>query len=314
MPLNEQAKNVIERSLPKEKIKQRPGKAGMTYDYVTPDFIISLLNEAFDYRWSTDVFHQTMYGDTAVVGLNLSVWDAENNCINKAQFGSCDVGRGMGPGEAFKGATSDAMKNAATLLGVALELYGDDETTKPQFQKPTVPTRAPAPPVPPKAPSAAPAPPRPPTPLQAAPAPPGPAPAAPAAPVPAPAVPAAPVAPAAPGTAPSAAPVVATPPKPVNPFANGGTPASVPKPAPPMPPKPVEVSAPRTNPFASKASASGPNSTQINALTNLAEKKGLGQSDMVALAGVIDSDGSPKQTFEELTHAEAIQVIKASQL
>lgn len=307
MPLNEQAKNVIERPLPKEKIKQRPGKAGMTYDYVTPDFIISLLNEAFDYRWSTNVFHQTMYGDTAVVGLNLSVWDAENNCINKAQFGSCDVGRGMGPGEAFKGATSDAMKKAATLLGVALELYGDDETPKSQFQKPTVPTKAPAPPAPPRAPSAAPAPPRPPTPPQAVPAPPVPVPAAPASPV-------VPAVPATPGTAPSATSGVATPPKPVNPFANGGTSASAPKPVPPTPPKPVEVSAPRTNPFASKASASGPNSTQINALTNLAEKKGLGQSDMVALAGVIDNDGSPKQTFEELTHAEAIQVIKASQL
>ena len=98
MPLTEQAKNVIERPLPQDKIKKRPGKAGMTYDYVTPDFVISLLNEAFDYRWETNVFHQTMYTDTAVVGLNLTVWDAEDNAITKAQFGSCDVGRGMGPG------------------------------------------------------------------------------------------------------------------------------------------------------------------------------------------------------------------------
>jgi len=35
---------------------------------------------------------------------------------------------------------------------------------------------------------------------------------------------------------------------------------------------------------------------------------------MIALAGIVDETGNPKQTFEELSHAEAIQVIKASQL
>jgi len=100
-----------------------------------------------------------------------------------------------------------------------------------------------------------------------------------------------------------------------NPFANGGngTTAAVPKPAaPPAPPKPVAV--PKTNPFASQVAGSGPNPTQLNALTNLSQRKGLSQLDMIALAGVVDETGNPKQTFEELSHAEAIQVIKASQL
>ncbi|KKN39020.1 hypothetical protein LCGC14_0747440, partial [marine sediment metagenome] len=30
-------------------------------------------------------------------------------------------------------------------------------------------------------------------------------------------------------------------------------------------------------------------------------------------AGVVDGQGAPKQTFEELTHAEAIEVVKAAQ-
>jgi hypothetical protein len=58
----------------------------------------------------------------------------------------------------------------------------------------------------------------------------------------------------------------------------------------------------------------GPNSTQLNALINLSQKKSLSQPDMIALAGVMDELGNPKQSFEELSHAEAIQVIKASQL
>jgi hypothetical protein len=81
-----------------------------------------------------------------------------------------------------------------------------------------------------------------------------------------------------------------------------------------VPPPLKAVSAPKTNPFESQNTASGPNSTQINALTNLSERKGLSQPDMIALAGVADETGGPKQTFEELSHAEAIQVIKASQL
>ena len=291
MPLTQQAKTVIERPLPKDKIKQRPGKAGMTFDFVTPDFIINLLNEAFDYRWNTDVFHQSMYGDTAVVGLNLTVWDAEGNAINKAQFGSCDVGRGMGPGEAFKGAASDAMKKTATLLGVALELYSDDDASKQKFQKPAVPSRAPAPPAPTGAPQA-------PTKPVAAPL---------APPVPPKPVAAAPTAPTAP------APSAPTASRKTNPFANGGQTAAVSKPAAP-PATPTSVAAPRVNPFASSAEGSGPNPTQLNALTNLSQRKGLSQSDMIALAAVSDETGNPKQTFEELSHAEAIQVIKASQL
>jgi hypothetical protein len=292
MPLTDNARSVIERPLPQEKIKQRPGKGGLTFDYVTPDFIIKLLNEAFEYRWSTSVFHQSMYGDTAVVGLNLTVWDAEGNPITKSQFGACDMGRGMGAGEAFKGAASDAMKKSATLLGVALELYNDDEAPKQQFQRPQIPNKPAAPPAPPSP--------------AAKPHVPGAVPT-----VPKPVAP-----PVVSSTRPDAGPPrhTTTPPKKANPFANGGHQgAAVPKPAaPPAPPKPV--SAPKSNPFASKVGGSGPNPTQLNALTNLSQRKGLSQSDMISLAGVMDETGNPKQTFEELTHAEAIQVIKASQL
>lgn len=304
MALTDLAKTVIERPLPKEKVRQRPGKGGLTFDYVTPDFVIDLLNEAFEYRWSTDIFHQVMLGDTALVGVRITVWDAEGNPIVKSQFGSCDVGRGMGPGEAFKGAASDGMKKAATLLGVAIELYQDEESpaaAAAKFAKPVVPPRAPTSPSAPSgnAPVAPPAPPRPAVS----------APVAPPAPRPAPPVP-------------SAAPAAPAPVRKSNPFANGNGTAAVPRPAPPAPapvaapPRPISVAAaaPKVNPFASRTTGAGPNSTQLNALTNLSQKKGLAQSDMIALAGVVDEMGNPKQSFEELSHAEAIQVIKASQL
>lgn len=304
MPLTELARSIIEQPLPKEKIKQRPGKAGMTYDYVTPDFVIDLLNKAFEYRWHTRIVSNAMHGDTVVVGLELTVYDAEGEPISKQQFGSCDVGRGMGVGEAFKGAASDALKKAAALVGVALELYRSDETPvemgPPQFKRPASPV-PPPPPARPAAPSATPQAPKPsaPAPRPAAPAPP--------APVQVP-----------PGTT-RAMPRVGEPAasvaKPVaaprsNPFDKGkGNGAAPPAPRPTAaPPKP------QTHPFGSATEAEGPNSTQLNALVNLSQKKSLSPAEMIAKANVADAHGAPKQVFEDLTRSEAIQVIRAAQL
>jgi len=49
-------------------------------------------------------------------------------------------------------------------------------------------------------------------------------------------------------------------------------------------------------------------------MTNLAARKNLSQPDMIALAKISDEQGSPVETFEELTRDQAIQVIKAAQL
>ncbi len=280
MPLSDLALSVVTRPLDKDQIKQRQGPAGMMFKYITTDVVIGLLNEAFVYNWNTRIVSSAIHDGTAVVGLELSVPDADGQWIAKQQFGSCNITKGMGPGEAFKGAASDAIKKCATLLGIGLELYQDDDAaTKPGPRLPQTPSR----PAPPKAPSA----PR-------APAPPAPR-------APAPSVP---------------APRASAPPKPGNPFGNGPSTTTASVPAPPKPATPVAAPAPpRANPFASAAStAAGPNSTQISAMTNLAARKNLSQPDMIALAKISDEQGSPVQTFEELTRDQAIQVIKAAQL
>ena len=85
--------------------------------------------------------------------------------------------------------------------------------------------------------------------------------------------------------------------------------ASAERPTSPPPP----AAATRPNPFGGNDSAKGITTVQMSALTSLASKKGVSQPDLVALAGVVDGQGAPKQTFEELTHAEAIEVVKAAQ-
>ena len=304
MAINENARTVIERPLDPARIKQRQGGQGMTFDYIGTEHAIQLLNEAFDYSWDSRIVSHEITENLAIALCELRVWDDTGSPIVKQQFGSCNINRGVDQGAALKGAASDGLKKCASQLGVALELYLDDT---PAGFKP--PTQGPA-----KRPSG--------PPQKAA------APAAPPAP-PAAAPPSRP--------APPAAPPVArpTPPAPQagadrpNPFTGQGSPntASVPKPsapvaAPTAPPKPAAPAPPpltssaaaeRPNPFGGNDSAKGITTVQMSALTSLAAKKGVSQPDLVALAGVVDAQGAPKQMFEDLSHAEAIEVVKAAQ-
>ncbi len=279
MSLSDKAFGVITRPLAKGQIKQRPGKGGVkSFNYISTAHVIELLNEAFSHHWNTRIISSVVHGDTAVVGLELAVPDENGQYIVKQQFGSCDMNKGMGPGEAFKGAASDAIKKCATLLGLGLELYQDEDT--PSNSGPRLPQTVSRPtssgklsaPKPPAAPRSA--------------------------------------TPAAPKAATPPAPRGASPSKPNNPFGASGAVANVPAPKPATPPAPS-----RANPFTSAAAnAAGPNSTQMNAMVNLAARKNLSQPEMIALAKVTDAQGNSVQMFEELTHSQAIQVIKAAQL
>ena len=273
----EKTLSTIERPLPAEQIKKRPGRGNMTFDYIPTEFVIRLLNEAFNYQWSTHIQESFRDGSDVVVRLQLTVGTAEQSVV-KEQYGSSAISGDLG--DAYKAAASDALKKAATLLGIGLELY---ETVTP-----STPVRAPAP-------SAAP-----PTTSASRPAPPAPR-----------------------AALPLPAPVKDNPfskdrapaPRPAATPAAGVPMASLPR---PMPARPaVPAPAERPNPF-SKArqeavGSTGPNSTQLNALTNIATRKNLSQSELIALASIRDNEENPVQSFEELTYEQAIKVIQAAQ-
>lgn len=299
MSISQQARDVITRKLPPEKIKQRPGGGGMTFDYVTPATVIDILNEAFDYQWDMRVFDSRREDSTVIVGIELKVQGEDGALVVKQQFGCCEITRGLGVGEAFKGAASDALKKTATLFGVALELYQDSDVTIPSVpRKPassSEPGSSPAPPASAKPTTREPSratPPRPPAPL---------APKAPAAP-------AAPVAPPAP------------PKQSDNPFEDDAPTTTanvpVPRPAAALPQNPRPAPAPpvakKVDPFGGGA-VGGLSPTQLNALTNIASRKELSQLELIALASVLDAEGNAKTAFDELENAEAIQVIRAAQ-
>ncbi len=287
MSLSENSVGVITRALPKAKIKQRPGGGGMTFDYITPATAIDLLNEAFAYGWSSSIVDHFREDDVVIVAIKLSVRDEHTGCqVTKEQYGSCQITRGLGVGEAYKGAASDALKKAATHFGIGLELYQDDGPVSnfvapaASSARPSADKQSPVSPLKTSVPSSTTT-----------------------------------------GRLPAQKTTTTAPPRTVSApnadaFAQFDSPstatAEVKKPQPISPAPTAET---RPNPFGKKSvgASEGPNATQINALTNLATRKNFDQAQLIALASVVDAEGNSKTEFDSLGYDEAIQVIRAAQ-
>lgn len=108
---------------PKEAIKSRPG-GGRSFSYVDGQTVIRRLNAATNNCWNFKVldYHkdEALNAITARVALELPGlgW--------REHIGLQEIGKNQGIDAVVKGAISDALKKAATLFGVGLELYGPD--------------------------------------------------------------------------------------------------------------------------------------------------------------------------------------------
>lgn len=139
----EEAKAVVSEKLNPSWIKQRTvGKA--TLSYIGGQTVIRLLNKAFNYQWSFEIVQEEIVpsqpklnkyakagqdplepqppvvkvlGRLTIPGIGV-----------KEQYGSKVLIGGASEQEsAFKSASTDALKKCASLLGIGLELYGEDE-------------------------------------------------------------------------------------------------------------------------------------------------------------------------------------------
>ena len=132
-------RELLEKPFSPEQIKQREGNFGKTLDYVEGHTIIHRLNDAFDANWSFAILKHEILKETDEVFVlgRLSAGD-----IVKTQFGSSRITRARETGEAIslsddlKAAATDALKKAATLLGVGLCLYNNDTSRPGSQQKP----------------------------------------------------------------------------------------------------------------------------------------------------------------------------------
>ncbi len=152
--------NVVTRPIQKDLIKEREAGRGVKLSYISGETVIRLLNEAFDYLWNWEITNQWVQesiskfnpkydkepqsqAPVAHVSGRLTVFIKENDqtfSIIKEASGSKSIVGGQSEQESiFKAAGTDALKKAATLLGIGLDLYEDKQgSSKPNYNnKPT---------------------------------------------------------------------------------------------------------------------------------------------------------------------------------
>jgi hypothetical protein len=117
-------RDVLTRPFETGQIKRRQGAHGKELSYVDVAAVITRLNEAFDHEWTFEVTSHEIQENEAIVVGRLTAGG-----ITKMHFGGSSItldreGRVVSIADDLKAAASDALKKCASLLGVALEMYG----------------------------------------------------------------------------------------------------------------------------------------------------------------------------------------------
>jgi len=119
---------LLEKPFESTHVKQRQGSFGNTLDYVEGHAVVARLNEAFEANWTFELVNHWILKETDEV-LVLGRLTAEG--ITKMAFGSMQITRNenskaiVSLGDDLKAASTDALKKAASLLGVGLYLYSN---------------------------------------------------------------------------------------------------------------------------------------------------------------------------------------------
>jgi hypothetical protein len=121
-------RELLEKPFSADQIKQRQGGYGEILDYIEGPAVIQRLNEAFQAEWAFEIVEHHIYDGEVVV---LGKLTAQG--ITKSQFGAKHITRAkddqreVSIGDDLKAAATDCLKKCATLFGVGLHLYFDDQ-------------------------------------------------------------------------------------------------------------------------------------------------------------------------------------------
>lgn len=124
--------NLITGKTPREVVLQRPAGKGINVDYVPGWWFIEQLNSLFGYFWDFEIEAQEIGKESCWVRGKLTIKNSETNLtVTKTAFGGSKLKSQGNPaidiGDDLKTAATDALKKAATLLGVAADIYGKRE-------------------------------------------------------------------------------------------------------------------------------------------------------------------------------------------
>ena len=125
--------NLVTGVTPKDAIFQRPVGKGVDVAYVPGWWFISQLNALFGYYWDFEIEDQGIGENNCWVRGKLTVKDPRTGLtVTKSSFGGSKLkskeNSAIDIGDDLKSASTDALKKAATLFGIASDVYGRRET------------------------------------------------------------------------------------------------------------------------------------------------------------------------------------------
>ena len=121
--------NLIFLPTPSQFIKQRPGRGKMVFDYVEANYIFQRLNAIFRCDWDVDIVEQNIYKEAGQIATKarLTVRFADGRVVSKTAWGGSDIkvsgDKVIDIADDLKGSESDAIKKAASMLGLCWDVY-----------------------------------------------------------------------------------------------------------------------------------------------------------------------------------------------
>lgn len=133
---------VLTERFPVEAIKRFKGRGGRSFDYVQGHSVINRLNHATGNHWDLEILRLWQEGRTMFAHVRLALPG-----LGAREHIGVQVVDDKAGEDIAKGAVTDALKKAATLFGVGIELYGDDyeQGGVAAPEPPPAPRRAPPP-------------------------------------------------------------------------------------------------------------------------------------------------------------------------
>ncbi len=116
---------------PQKFIKRRKGRGGMSFDYVETNYVLARLNATFMFDWDNEIIEQIIDKDENQIAtkVRLIVRFADGKVVKKDAWGGAEIKRLkeskkiMDLANDLKASESDAIKKAASMLGVCWDVY-----------------------------------------------------------------------------------------------------------------------------------------------------------------------------------------------
>ena len=123
---------------PQEFIKQREGRGGKTFDYVETNYVIARLNATFLCDWDLDIVEVKIFKEISQIAtrVKLTVRFLNGRTISKTAWGGSSIkmkgNEIIDLADDLKSSESDALKKAASMVGICWDVYSGMTNNKPK--------------------------------------------------------------------------------------------------------------------------------------------------------------------------------------